>query len=151
MNTILDNKDKLTKHYSNHVKVKIGLAKLLEFAGQLETLLDRLAIPSDKLLALSQVGIDFSVAEAELRQWLNDPIFTPYPAIAEALLKLLGSKHLVKPVFLDVIVFNYENSPGVSSPHNLADVDLTVLRAAVVKGYNNRYGEVVTDFHSLVR
>ena len=60
---------------------------------------------SDKVQALNDIGVDFSVNEVELRGWLNNP-FTPYPAIAEALFKILGNKRLRQPVFIDVIVFN---------------------------------------------
>ena len=95
-------------------------------------------------------GIDFSDPEVDLQGWLNDPDFTPYPAISQAMLNLLGIKRLRKPVFLDVIVFNYEETPGVTSPRKLQDVDLAVLRKAVVNSYNNRYGEGVTDFQSLL-
>jgi hypothetical protein len=70
------------------------------------TILDRLAA----------ADIDFSVAEVEITDWLNNPEFTPYPALAEALLRLLDGKSLRRPVFMDVIVFNYEHSPGNPSP-----------------------------------
>jgi hypothetical protein len=86
----------------------------------------------------------------DLLDWLNDPVNTPYPAISEALLKLVGDKHLRKPVFLDVIVFKYEDTPSVESPRKLEDVNLAVLRTAVVDSYNERYGEGVTDFQNLL-
>ncbi len=103
------------------------------------------------LIALGMAGVDFSVQEAELKQWLNDKENTSYPALAEALLKLLESKRLQKPVYLDVIVDNYESTPGVSSPRNAGDVDSDLLKAAVLKGHNARYGEEVRDFESLAR
>jgi Metallo-peptidase family M12B Reprolysin-like len=102
------------------------------------------------LLALRTAGIDFSVPEADLRQWLNNS-FTAYPALADALLKLLEDKHLRQPVYLDVIVWNYEHAPGASSPRSVADIDFALLKAAVVEGYNERYGEAVSDFQRLVR
>jgi hypothetical protein len=105
---------------------------------------------TDALLALRMVGIDFSVSGAVLRQWLNNSD-TPYPAIAGALLNLLEGKRLRQPVYLDVIVWNYEHAPGASSPRSVVDVDLPMLRTAVVEGYNTRYGEAVRDFQSLVR
>ena len=43
----------------------------------------------------------------------------------------------------------YENTPGVSSPREVADVDLDVLRAAVLKAYNTRNGTSETAFESL--
>ena len=109
---------------------------------------------SNKLSTLCDKGIDFSVPEADLVGWLNDPVNTPYPAISEALFQLLGSKRLRKPVFLDVIVFNYEQMPEfpgfVSSPRKLTEVFLRVLKKAVVDGYNERHGEGVSDFQGLL-
>jgi hypothetical protein len=103
------------------------------------------------LLKLRNVGIDFSVPETDLMQWLNDNEFTPYPAISTALLDLLEGKHLRQPVYLDVIVWNYAHAPDASSPRSVADVDVGRLRAAVLEGYNERYGEAVRDFQTLVR
>jgi hypothetical protein len=57
----------------------------------------------------------FSVPEADMRQWLNNS-FTPYPALASALLKLPEDARLRKPVYPDVIAWNYEHAPGASSP-----------------------------------
>jgi hypothetical protein len=104
------------------------------------TMLDRLA----------SVGIDFSVLESDITGWLNNPESSPYPALAEALLRLLGNNFLVRPVFMDVIAFNYENSPGNPSPRRVEDVDPGVLEAAVLEGSNTRYGETVSDFQQLL-
>jgi hypothetical protein len=98
--------------------------------------------------ALARMGVDFSVPEADLRDWLANPLFTPYPAISQALL-LLG-RRLRAPVFLDVITFNYENTSGVISPRNVADVKLDVLKAAILEGSNVRYGTQVRDFEQLL-
>jgi hypothetical protein len=103
------------------------------------------------LLALDLVGIDFSVPQADIREWLSNPEFTPYPAIAGALFKLMGGKRLRRPVFMDVIVFNYENTPGVPSPRRIAEVDLALLARAVVRGHNTRYGEAVSNLQSLLQ
>ena len=47
--------------------------------------------------------------EADLKDWLANPDFTPYPGDgagpADSWAKLKA------PVFIDVIAFNYENSP----------------------------------------
>jgi hypothetical protein len=102
------------------------------------------------LLSLSKVGVDFSVPVDDLTDFLGNPEFTPYPAIAGALLQLLQGTALRQPVFMDVIVFNYENTPGIASPRKLADVDLAVLKEAVLEGYNTRYGEAINDFQSIV-
>jgi len=102
------------------------------------------------LVALAAGGIDFSVPEADLTDWLNNPEFTPYPAIAEALLKLLGGSRLRRPVYLDVIAFNYEHPAGRPSPRKVEDVNLAVLEAAVLEGSNERYGEAVSSFSELL-
>jgi hypothetical protein len=44
-----------------------------------------------------------------------------------------------------------QHAPGASSPRTVADVDVGRLRAAVVEGYNERYGEVARDFQILER
>ena len=123
---------------------------LLQNAEQLLASLTQANYHKDIILNLRRVGIDFSVSEENLRQWLNNPTFTPYPAIAAALLRMLVGKRLRKPVFLDVIVFNYEHAPGAVSPRRESDVNLALLRASVVVGYNKRYGEFESDFNNLV-
>ena len=102
------------------------------------------------LLQLRNVGIDFSVPEADLKRWLSDSEFTPYPAISAALLNLLEGKRFRQPVYLDVIVWNYEDASG-ASPRSVADVDAGRLKAAVLKGYNERHGESARDFQALIQ
>jgi hypothetical protein len=103
------------------------------------------------LLALGMVGVDFSVPQADIRDWLSNPEFTPYPAVAGALFKLFGGKRLRRPVFMDVIVFNYEHAPGARSPRRIAEVDLALLARAVVQGHNTRYGEAVGNLQNLLQ
>ena len=98
--------------------------------------------------ALGRAGVDFSVAETALRAWLADPTFTSYPAISQML--LLGGWRFRAPVYLDVIVWNYEHVPGVTSPRKVADVGPDVLKAAVLEASNSRYGTRVTDFRQLL-
>ena len=109
------------------------------------------ADPDAVIQALNAVGVDFSVPRPSLVDFLGNAEFTPYPALAEALLKLLADRGLRLPVFIDVIVFNYEHSPGDPSPRRLEDVDFAVLVAAVIEGFNNRHGEQNTDFQSLLK
>jgi hypothetical protein len=99
---------------------------------------------------LDVVGVDYSVPEADLTDWLNNPEFTPYPALADSLLNLLDGRRLRRPVYIDVIAFNYENSPGNPSPRRVEDVDVGVLEAAIVEGSNNRYGEAVASLQELL-
>ena len=120
---------------------RTALMQLVEAQVQpVPTMLERLDV----------IGVDYSVPEADITDWLNNPEFTPYPALANSLLNLLDGKRLRRPVYLDVIAFNYENSPGSPSPRGLDDVDLGVLEAAVVEGSNNRYGEAVPNFEELL-
>ena len=106
---------------------------------------DPLAAPddADTLRKLERIGVDFSVPEEELREWMANPEFTPYPAISEAL--LLMQRGFKAPVFLDVIVFKYEQSPGVESPRVLADVRIDVLRSALLASFNERHGTNLSD------
>lgn len=99
------------------------------------------------LQALGKMGVDFSVPENELRDWLADPD-TPYPAISKALLHL--GRRLRRPVYLDDIAWNYEHTPHVASPRKGTDVKLDILKAAIVKGSNVRYGTNITDFDQLL-
>jgi len=105
--------------------------------------------PRDKLAQLGSVGIDFSVSEASIRDWLDNS-FTPYPSFAAVLLRELQGKRLRKPVYIDVISWKYENAPGGSSPRSEAEVNLALLKTAIVKAHNERYGENVRTFEGLV-
>jgi hypothetical protein len=98
--------------------------------------------------ALSRARVDFSVPESDLLDWLANPEFTPYPAIAQAL--LLPGWRLTAPVFLDVIVWNYEHTRGVSSPRTVTDVRTDVLKAAILEGFNSRYGTQVRNFDEIL-
>jgi hypothetical protein len=108
-------------------------------------------VASVMVLLLGMGGIDYSVPEADLKQWLGDREFTPYPAFAEALLIVLDGKRLIQPVYLDVIVFKYEQAANGASPRDISEVDFGLLRDAVVQAYNERYGETVEDFDSLLQ
>jgi hypothetical protein len=146
----VDAQIKIQAHWKNVIMERIGWGELLKFIGGLENALKMLTEQRNKLSTLCDKGIDFSVPEADLLEWLNNPVNRPYPAINQAMLNLLGIKRLRKLVHLDVIVFKYEATPGVKSPRKLEEVDLAVLRTAVVDSYNERYGEGVTDFQSLL-
>lgn len=100
--------------------------------------------------ALAAAGIDFSVPEADISGWLQNREFTPYPALAEALLERLKGNSLRRPVFLDVIAFNYEHTPGVLTPRAVEQVRVGVLEAAVLQGSNTRYGERAVSFADLL-
>jgi hypothetical protein len=52
---------------------------------------------------------------------------------------------------MDVIAWNYENAPGATSPRTVDDVDVGRLKAAVLEGYNSRYGEAISAFDEIVR
>jgi hypothetical protein len=101
--------------------------------------------------ALRDVGVDFSIPRPSLVDFLGNAEFTPYPALAEALLRSLKDRGLRLPVFIDVIVFNYEHSLGNPSPRRIEDVDFAVLESAVIEGFNNRHGEQNTSFQSLLK
>ncbi len=48
-------------------------------------------------------------------------------------------------LYLDVI-----KSAGVSSPGTVEDVNFNLLKKAIVDGFNNRYGEGIADFQTIV-
>jgi hypothetical protein len=106
--------------------------------------------PDDSISALRSINLDFSVPRDELKQWLDNLQFTPYPAITSALLGLLEGRKVRDPIFLDVIVFNYENTPGVVSPRAASDVRIDVLKNAMLEGYNVRHGTNATNFDAIL-
>jgi len=118
--------------------------------GALSRLLQVQTPPTAFIDALKDAAVDFSVREADLADWLRNPEFTPYPALAQSLLLRLASTRLKRPVFLDVIAFNYEHSQGKPSPRRVEDVRPGVLEAAVVQGWNVRYGQKVQKFGDLL-
>ncbi|MEU5538544.1 hypothetical protein [Streptomyces sp. NPDC020362] len=107
--------------------------------------------PESVILALDKVGVDFSIPKPDLVDFLQNAEFTPYPAMSAALLALLDGSMLKRPVFLDVIVFNYEHSPGEPSPRRIEDVATGLLEASVLEGFNNRYALQETAFSGLLK
>lgn len=99
--------------------------------------------------ALVRIGVDFSVTEVELRNWLANPDHTLYPVIAQALLR--SGWRLKAPVFLDVIVWNYEQTQGVTTLRNVAQVVPDALKTAVLDGSNVRHETRMTDFDQLLQ
>ena len=100
----------------------------------------------EMISALGALNITYSVAEASLREWLANADYTPYPAVTTELIALLHGRRLANPLDLDVIIFDYENTPGIQSPRKTGDVNQDALIAAVLKGYNARHS---TSAHAL--
>jgi hypothetical protein len=92
---------------------------------------------------LADMGVTYSVSEADFRSWLANPRFTPYPALAQSLLRL--DRRLAAPVHMDVVAWKYEKTGGVASPRARGDVRRDVLLASVLAAYNERYGTSVLD------
>ncbi|GLZ00657.1 hypothetical protein [Actinoplanes sp. NBRC 103695] len=105
---------------------------------------------ADSISALRSINVDFSVPREDLEQWLGDPKFTPYPAIASALFTLVRGRKLRDLIFIDVIAFNYENAPGVMSPRATSDVRVHVLQAAMLEAYNGRHGTSESSFDAIL-
>ena len=97
--------------------------------------------------ALAAMGVDYSVPDADLREWLGNAEYTAYPALAQAL--LLTGRRFVRPVHLDVIVWNYEHAPGAASPRRVADVRADLLRAAALAASNERYDRQDRSFDEI--
>ncbi len=89
------------------------------------------------LIILAGLGIDYS--DPGVPEWLRNSEYTPYPAVARALVTLLTPRHLKQPVYLDVIIWNYEHSTGVTSPRTVDAVNPDVLKKAILEGYNSRH------------
>lgn len=104
----------------------------------------------DELEKLLGVGVDYSVQLAEVVDWLGNPDFTPYPAIAAALLELLAPEGLRRTVYIDVVAFNYEQRAG-NSPRRVEDIEPAILAGAVVEASNVRYGTEDEDLSDLLK
>lgn len=99
--------------------------------------------------AMSEVGIDYSVGRDDLISWLStSPPSTAYPAIVSTI--LAAGWRFQAPIYIDVIVWKYENSPGSPSPRYPEDVDVELLKAAILAASNERHGTAVTEFDSLL-
>jgi len=106
---------------------------------------------SDVLISLRQAGVDYSVSETQIRDWLGNRA-TPYPAVADALLKLLKAKPLRKPVYLDVVVWNYTHANGGSGDDAITSgINVDTLKKAVMAANHSRYGGEASTFESLLR
>jgi hypothetical protein len=107
--------------------------------------------PDAVIAALDQAGVDYTLPRTDLVDFLNNPEYTPYPAIATGVLNMLGDRSLRRPLPIDFIVYYYENSPGNPSPRRIEDVDVALLKSVMVHAFNDRYDEQNTDFQSLLK
>ncbi|MCV7069161.1 hypothetical protein MJO55_08685 [Mycolicibacterium rufum] len=106
--------------------------------------------PEDTLKALSSVNILTSVEPvSDMVAWLGDRD-TPYPALADALLRLTVTRRLAAPVFIDVIRGFYEGDLGQPSPRDIAEVHDDHLRIAVLKASNENNGTEIATFEDLL-
>jgi hypothetical protein len=101
---------------------------------------------------LAAAGIDTTLpgGDAKLAEYLANSRFTPYAAVAQALLDAIGTQQLRQPVAIDSIVWEYGVLAGTPPPNRVELVDVTVLEKAVVEEFNNRYGGRFDDFASLL-
>lgn len=106
----------------------------------------------DAMIAgLAALNITYSVDETVVREWLANADYTPYPAVASRLIAFLHGRRLANPLDLDVIVFDYENTPNIQSPRKIEDVQEAVLSAALLKGYNARYSASARVLSDIVK
>ncbi len=111
--------------------------------------------PNDQdalIRTLAAAGIDTTLrgGNAELATYLANSEYTPYPAVASALLDAIGTEQLRQPVAIDAIVFDYEVLAGAPPPNRADLVDVDVLKKAVAEEYASRYGGRTGDFDSLL-
>lgn len=139
----------------HNIQASSGESGSIGASNQPGTVLTPAAIPSlgtdDILVRLKAMNISYSVQEADLREWLANPDYTPYPAIAWGLIDLLQGKRLMNAVDLDVIVFNYERVSGTNTPRKIEDIDQATMIGAVLKGFNSRYGARATDISEITK
>ncbi|MEO8410548.1 MAG: hypothetical protein ABI478_08240, partial [Propionivibrio sp.] len=101
------------------------------------------------LLALKKAGIDHSIPEPAVLEWLDNRKSKSYFALSEALLKLIEPGHLKRLVYLDLIAYNYLHTPGTSAPQQSSEVDVVVLKQAILGAYNSRYDVAQPSFNSI--
>jgi len=108
--------------------------------------------PDQLIRTLNAAGIDTTLPRGndDLREYLANSEFTPYPAVAQALLDAIGTQRLRQPVAIDAIVSSYEVLAGAPPPNRADLIDVGVLKKAVVEEYTSRYGGQVADFESLL-
>jgi hypothetical protein len=111
---------------------------------------DRKLNAEETLALLKTVNIDFSVRKNILQDWINNDS-TLYPAVSIELVNMLKGKQIAQPVYLDVIVYKYQQAAGTFSSSRVDVIDHTRLKTAVIKSYNERYADAVTDFKKLLR
>ncbi|MDO9417326.1 hypothetical protein [Pararhizobium sp.] len=103
----------------------------------------------DTVVKLKELNVTYSITEGQLRDWLGNAEYTPYPAVAAALIGLLNGRPLQNVLDIDVIIYEYENAPGAKSPRRIKDVDQKTLLDAILKGYNDRYSLSTTDLSEI--
>ncbi|MET0454931.1 MAG: CHAT domain-containing protein [Mycobacterium sp.] len=108
------------------------------------------ADPYVRTLAAAGVDTTLPGGNAELSEYLANSEFTPYPAVAQALLDAIGAQQLGRPVAIDAIVFAYESFTGGAAPNRADLIDVATLKRAVVQEYDSRYGTQTGDFEQLL-
>jgi hypothetical protein len=110
------------------------------------------AAPEPLIQALAAAGVDTSLpgGDAELARYLANSEYTPYPAVAQALLDAIGTDRLRQPVAIDTIVWSYESLTGAPAPNRVELLDVDVLKKAVADEFSSRYGGQVASFESLL-
>ena len=128
----------------------VEAAPLYDALLRLNTAIHGPMLATGVVQGLAAMGVDVTLSEAEapdLLAWLSNPDFTPYPALAQALLGL--GRKLAAPVSIDVIGFNYEAS-GLPSPRRRDEVQAAALEAAILAGYNERHGTRQATFEAIL-
>jgi hypothetical protein len=98
--------------------------------------------PDQTMAALAALNILTSMGVPNLLDYLNDPLYTEYPAMAQALLTLLAGRRLQQAIYIDVIVGFYEGAQylNLPAPRTVGDVHVDALQTAVVDAYNENWG-----------
>lgn len=103
--------------------------------------------PDQTMAALAALNVITSMGVPNLLDYLGDPQYTEYPAIAEVLFTLLAGRRVTQIVYIDVIAYHYEQ--GHPKPFTVAAVDVNALQAATIAAYNENWGAHLTDFSQL--
>jgi hypothetical protein len=126
-------------------------ARIVLQAGPILRTLSLQLTPSKALLSrLGDAGLDYSVSQSEILDWLGNS-YSKYIQFGEGLLLLLEGQRLKRPVYIDVAFWSYEQSGGkvhLEAPEGGLDAQLA--RRALVSAYNSRYGANETTLQALI-
>ena len=102
-------------------------------------------------MQLENAGVDTSLRREEIVDFLGND-FSGYIQFSEGLLTVMEGRRLRRPVFIDVVFFNYGEEEGgvvhLDSPDGA--LDAAKVRKALLSSFNSRYGTSETTLDAIL-